>query len=154
MGESTICVNRKAHFNYEITERFEAGIMLAGSEVKSLRDGKGNVTDAYAVHRGGELFLLNLHISPYDPASQFNQEPTRSRKLLMHKIEIERLKAQIKEKGLTLIPLKLYFKAGKVKVELGLAKGKKTHDKREDIKKRDTQREISRSMKVNNRRDK
>ncbi len=147
MGESTICLNRKAHFNYEILDRFEAGIELKGTEVKALRDNKANVSDAYAIIRAGEAFIINLHISPYDPASQFNHDPLRTRKLLLHKQEIIKLTTQLQQKGLTLIPLKLFFKKGRVKIELGLGKGKKVHDKRETLKKRDTEREMQRAMK-------
>ena len=147
MGESDIVVNRKARFSYQILDTYEAGIMLQGSEVKSLREGKVNLTDAYAHIRNHELFLINCHISPYPPANQFNHEPTRTRKLLLHREEIDRLISKIKEKGLTVVPLKLYFQKGKVKVQLGLAKGNQAHDKRQDMKKRDTDREIARAMK-------
>ena len=146
-GEQVICVNRQARHNYFIDEVYEAGLVLVGSEVKSLRDGKANLSDSYAQIRKGEAFLLNTHISPYPGANQFNHEPTRMRKLLMHAREIERLTGKTKERGLTLIPLKLYFKHGRAKVELGLARGKKLYDKRETLKRKMAQREVERSLK-------
>src|SRR5215212_249731 len=118
-GEQIICVNRQARHNYFIDETYEAGLMLVGSEVKSLRDGKANLVDSYAQVRKGEAFLINAHISPYAGANQFNHEPTRMRKLLLHQKEIERLTGKTKVRGLTLIPLKMYFKNGRAKVELG-----------------------------------
>ena len=142
-----IAQNRKVGFQYHILETFEAGLVLKGSEVKSLRDGKANLGDAYAVVKNGELFLLNCHINPYPPAALNNHEPLRTRKLLLHKREIERLLGKIKEKGLTLVPTKLYFKNGKAKAELVLAQGKKLFDKREDLKKKDATRSIARAMK-------
>ncbi len=145
--EQTICVNRQARHNYFIDETCEAGLMLLGSEVKSLRDGKANLVDSYAQIRKGEAFLVNLHISPYAGANQFNHEPTRTRKLLLHAREIERLTGKTKERGLTLIPLKLYFKNGRAKVELGLARGKKLYDKRETLKRKVAEREVERSLK-------
>ena len=132
-GEQTICVNRQARYNYFIDETYEAGLVLVGSEVKSLRDGKANLVDSYARIQKGEAFLVNFHISPYAGANQFNHEPTRTRKLLLHAREIERLTGKTKERGLTLIPLKIYFKNGRAKVELGLARGKKLYDKRETL---------------------
>lgn len=147
-GEKIICVNRQARHNYFIDETYEAGLVLVGSEVKSLRDGKANLVDSYAQIRKGEAFLLNAHISPYDASSQFNHEPTRQRKLLLHQKEIERLTGKTKERGLTLIPLKIYFKNGRAKVELGLARGKKLYDKRETLKRKMAQREVERSIKV------
>lgn len=146
-GEKTVCVNRRARHDYSIEETFEAGLVLKGSEVKSLRDGKANLKDSYARIQKGEAHLLNTHISPYPAANQFNHEPTRSRKLLLHKKEIERLTGKTKERGLTLIPLRLYFKDGVAKVELGLARGKKLFDKRETLKRRAAQREVERSLK-------
>ena len=146
-GEHVICVNRQARHNYFIDEVFEAGLVLVGSEVKSLRDGKANLSDSYAQIRKGEAFLLNTHISPYPGANQFNHEPTRMRKLLMHAREIERLTGKTKERGLTLIPLKLYFKNGRAKIELGLARGKKLYDKRETLRRKVAQREVERSLK-------
>ncbi|MBF8254025.1 MAG: SsrA-binding protein [Deltaproteobacteria bacterium] len=146
--EKDICVNRKARHDYFIDETYEAGLVLQGSEVKSLRDGKANLMDSYARIDKGELFLVNAHISPYFAASQFNHDPTRKRKLLLHKQEVRRLTGKVKERGLTLIPLRLYFKNGRAKVELGLARGKKMYDKRETLRKRAAQREVERSLKT------
>ena len=146
-GEQNICVNRQARHNYFIDETYEAGLVLVGSEVKSLRDGKANLADSYARIQKGEAFHINTHVSPYPGANQFNHDPTRTRKLLLHRREIERLTGKTKEKGLTLIPLRLYFKDGKAKVELGLARGKKLYDKRETLKRKMAQREVERSLK-------
>jgi SsrA-binding protein len=142
-----IAVNRRARHEYHIEETFEAGIALLGSEVKALRQGKANLKDSYGRLKGNEVWLWNAHISPYGPASQFGHEPTRTRKLLLHRGEISRLNGKVKERGLTLIPLRLYFKNGRAKVELGLARGKKQHDKREAIKEREIRREMDRAMK-------
>ena len=147
-GEQVICVNRQARHNYFIDETYEAGLMLVGSEVKSLRDGRANLVDSYALIRKGEAYLVNAHISPYAGANQFNHEPTRQRKLLLHQQEIERLTGKTKERGLTLIPLKMYFKNGRAKVELGLARGKKLYDKRETLKRKESEREVERAIKV------
>jgi SsrA-binding protein len=147
-GEHSICVNRRARHNYYIDETYEAGLVLVGSEVKSLRDGKANLSDSYARMQRGEAVLINAHISPYPGANQFNHEPTRTRKLLLHGREIERLTGKTKERGLTLIPLRMYFKNGRAKVELGLARGKKLYDKRETIRRKDAQREVERSIKA------
>lgn len=147
-GELTICVNRRARHNFFIEETYEAGLVLVGSEVKSLRDGKANLSDSYARIQKGEPVLVNAHISPYPGANQFNHEPTRTRKLLLHEREIERLTGKTKERGFTLIPLRMYFKNGRAKVELGLARGKKLYDKRETIRRKDAQREVERSMKT------
>ena len=146
-GEQTICVNRQARHNYFIDEVFEAGLVLVGSEVKSLRDGKANLVDSYARIHKGEAFLVNSHISAYPGANQFNHEPTRLRKLLLHEREIERLTGKTKEKGLTLVPLRMYFKNGRVKLALALAKGKQAHDKRDAIKKREVDRETRAAVK-------
>ena len=146
-GEQIICVNRQARYNYFIDETYEAGLVLLGSEVKSLRDGKANLKDSYARVQKGEAFLINAHVSPYPGANRFNHEPTRARKLLLHAREIERLTGKTKEKGLTLIPLKMYFKNGRAKVELGLARGKKLYDKRETLKRKDAEREVERTLK-------
>lgn len=146
-GEKLITDNRKAGFRYFFLERFEAGIMLQGSEVKSLRDGKVNLGDSYVTYHNGELFLINCHISPYPPASHLNHEPLRSRKLLLHDKEIEHLMGKMRERGLTLIPTKLYFKKGRAKCEIALAKGKKLHDQREELRKKTHLREIERAMK-------
>ncbi len=148
MGEpQTIVVNRKARHDYFIDETIEAGLVLSGSEVKSLRDGRANLKDSFARVAGGEAQLLNLHISPYDAAHRDNHEPTRTRKLLLHRREIDRLEGQVRQKGLTLIPLRLYFNArGRAKVELGLGRGKKQYDKRATIKEREARRETARAM--------
>jgi SsrA-binding protein len=145
--EKVICVNRRARHDYFIEETYEAGLVLQGSEVKSLRDGKANLSDSYARIIRGECVLLNAHISPYTAANQFNHEPTRTRKLLLHKQQILRLTGRVQERGLTLIPLKLYFKGGRAKVEVGVAKGKKLYDKRETLRKKAAQREVERSLK-------
>ncbi|WP_027364937.1 SsrA-binding protein SmpB [Desulfotruncus alcoholivorax] len=140
--------NRKARHEYHIEETYEAGISLKGTEVKSIRAGKANLQDSFARVENGELVLYNMHISPYEQGNQFNHEPKRPRKLLMHKREIMRLYGQTREKGFALIPLKAYFKEnGKVKIELALARGKKKYDKREDIAARDAKREMDRAMK-------
>jgi SsrA-binding protein len=146
-----ICKNRKARFNFEIEDTFEAGIVLQGSEVKSLQAGKANLGDSYAKIVKGELFLVDAHISPYEQANRQNHDPLRDRKLLMHKREIRKLFGKVAERGFSLIPLKLYFKDGKVKVELALAKGKKAYDKREALKKKDHRRELERLMKFRHR---
>ncbi len=142
-----ITVNRKARHEYSILQIFEAGIVLQGTEVKSLRQGKANLVDSYASLMNGEVWLIGAHISEYTQGNINNHIPTRDRKLLLNKSEIRRLIGKVKEKGLTLIPLRLYFKNGKVKVELALAKGKKVYDKRESIAKRDLQREQERRVK-------
>lgn len=141
-------LNKKARFDYEVIDSFEVGIVLKGTEIKSIRDGKANIKDSYGIIRKGEVILLNMHISKYKEGNIFNHEETRSRKLLMHKKDIIKLENKVNEQGLTLVPLKLYFKKGKAKIELGLAKGKKTYDKREAIKKRELDREISRNYKI------
>ena len=142
-----IAVNRRARHDFFIDETYEAGLVLTGSEVKSLREGRANLKDSYGRIDGDEAWLLNAHISRYGPASQFSHEPTRTRKLLLHRREIERLAGKVKERGLTLIPLRLYFKKGRVKVELGLARGKKHFDKRAAIRERELDREADRAMK-------
>jgi SsrA-binding protein len=148
-GYKVISDNRQARYLYEILETYEAGIQLAGTEVKSIRAGKVNLQDGYALLRNGEAWLINVHISPYTSSSQyFNHEPRRTRKLLLHRDELRKLIGKVEQQGLTLIPLKMYLKRGWVKVSIGLAKGKKIHDKREDIKKRQDQREMQRAMKV------
>lgn len=140
-------LNRQAKFNYEILETYEAGIVLTGTEIKSLRNGNANIKDSYANIKNGEIFLLNMHISHYEEGNIFNHEETRTRKLLLHKKEILKLKNKVDLNGYTIIPLKIYFVKRKAKVLLGLAKGKKTYDKREDIKKRDVEREIRKEFK-------
>ncbi|OKH13399.1 SsrA-binding protein SmpB [[Limnothrix rosea] IAM M-220] len=140
--------NRQARFRYEILETLEAGVALVGTEVKSIRAGKVNLRDGYVLVRGGEAWLLNVHISPYNMSAQyFNHEPKRDRKLLLHKKEIRRLIGQLEQKGLTLIPLKMYLKGSLVKVSLGLGRGKKLHDKRETIKRRQDKRDMARALK-------
>ncbi|MCX8071115.1 MAG: SsrA-binding protein SmpB [Candidatus Binatia bacterium] len=139
-------VNRRARHDYHIEETIEAGLVLTGSEVKSLRAGKGQLKDSYARVKNGEVWLLQSHISEYAPAARFGHDPTRPRKLLLHKREIARLAGKVREKGLTLIPLRIYFKNGRAKVELGLARGKKLYDKRAALRERDAQREIERAM--------
>ncbi|SNB45953.1 SsrA-binding protein SmpB [Geobacter sp. DSM 9736] len=151
MGEKLICNNKKAFHEYFIEEKFEAGMVLTGTEVKSLRQGKANLNDAFAQVKSGEAFLNNLHISPYDFGNRENHDPDRMRKLLLHKKEIAKLFGKIREQGYTLIPLRLYFKNGMVKAELGLAKGKKLYDKREDMKKKDMKRDVAQAMKERNR---
>jgi SsrA-binding protein len=146
-GEKAIAINRRASHEYHIDETFEAGMMLTGTEVKSLREGKANLSDAFARVTGDGIYLLNLHISPYGKSGQYDQhEPTRTRKLLLHKGEIERLRGKTQEKGLSVIPLRMYWKRGYAKVLLGLGRGKKMHDKREDVKKRDQKREMERAL--------
>lgn len=140
--------NRKARYDYEILETYEAGIVLQGTEIKSIRDGRVNLNDSYAIIRNGEVFILNMHISPYSHGNIFNHDETRSRKLLLHKKEIKKLEEQINTQGLTLIPLKLYFKKNKVKILIGLARGKRTYDKREAIKERDILRDIQKRYKI------
>jgi SsrA-binding protein len=135
-------LNKKARYDYEIIDRLETGIVLRGTEVKSIRQGQANLKDSFAMVKGRELFLFNMHVSPYDHGNRYNLEATRPRKLLLHREQIRKLTAQQKEKSLSLIPLSLYFKKGKVKIDLALAKGKKQYDRREDIKKRDVDREM------------
>jgi SsrA-binding protein len=151
-GERDITVNRRAFHDYTISERYEAGMALVGSEVKSLRDNRANLKDAYARFFGEELFLIGAHISPYGPASQFGHEPERNRKLLLHRRELDRLRGKIQERGLTLVPLRLYWVRGRAKVELGLGVGKKLYDKRVAIRERMERREIDRAMAAGRRR--
>ena len=145
-GIKIVAENRKARHDYHIHETFEAGVVLTGTEVKSLRAGRANLTDSYARVEGQELFLVSTHISPYDQGNRFNHEPRRTRKLLMHKSEILRLLGKTREKGFTLIPLKLYFNHGLAKVELALASGKDLYDKREAAAEKDAKREMERVM--------
>lgn len=147
MSEKIITQNRKARHDYEILDTFEAGIVLLGTEVKSLREGRANLKDSYARMRDGELWLIGVHISPYAAGSYNNHEPERDRKLLLHRHELRRLIGKVEEAGLTLVPLRMYFKRGVAKVELALARGKRKYDKRDAISKRDAQREISRIKK-------
>jgi SsrA-binding protein len=147
MGEKLICQNKKAFHNYFIEEAYQAGISLLGSEVKSLREGKVNLGDSYGDIKRSEVFLVDAHISPYSQANRLNHDPLRTRKLLLHKKEIRRLIGKVEQRGYTLIPIKLYFVNGKVKVDLALAKGKKLFDKRETLKKKTMEREMERGRK-------
>ena len=150
-GTKIIAVNRKARHDYFIDETFEAGISLVGTEVKSLRCGTVNMKDSYCIIKDGEIFVVGLHISPYEKGNIFNRDPLRTRRLLMHKREIMKLFGQVQREGYSLIPLSLYFKHSRVKLELGLARGKKLHDKRDSIAQRDAKREIDRTLKSRNR---
>lgn len=141
--------NRKAKFDYEILDTIEAGIVLTGTEIKSIKNGSANLKDSYAIVKNNEAFLLNMHISPYDHGNIFNHEETRTRKLLLHKKEILKINENIKLMGYTLVPMKLYFKRNKAKILLGIAKGKKLYDKRESIKQRDIERDIRKNYKIN-----
>ena len=141
-----VATNRQASYRYNLTERWECGIVLQGSEVKSLRQGQVQLKDAYAALRDGEVWLYNMHVSPYAPAARENHEPERPRKLLMHRREIERLIGKTQEKGLTLVPTRVYFSGANAKVELALARGKDVHDKRQDLKRKDQKREIERAL--------
>jgi SsrA-binding protein len=145
--EKLVATNKDAKYKFDIEDRYEAGIELRGSEVKSLREGRANLKDSYARFEGEELFLLGLHISPYPMATHINHPPRRPRKLLMHKRELKRLLGKVKQKGYTIVPTRLYFKTGKAKVEIGLARGKKLRDRREEVKRRDQEREMRRSLK-------
>ena len=140
-------LNKKANYDYNIEDTIEAGIVLVGTEIKSIREGSANLKDSYAIIRNNEIFLLNMHISPYKEGNQFNHEETRTRKLLLHKKEIRKLKIKIEMEGYTLVPLKVYFKDGRAKVLIGVARGKKNYDKRETIKKRDIEREMQKNNK-------
>ena len=139
--------NKKAYFDYEILETYETGIVLTGTEIKSIREGNVNLKDSYGVIRNNEIYLLNMHISEYKEGNIFNHEEKRTRKLLLHKKEILKIKDKVALEGITLVPLKLYFNKNKVKILLGIDKGKKIYDKRESIKKRDTEREIRKQFK-------
>ena len=150
LGQKIICLNRKASFNYFFIEFFEAGIVLKGSEVKSLRDGKGSIADSYAIDNNGELYLINSHIPFYRQSSYNNHDPKSERKLLLKKKEINKLVGKINQEGLTIIPTKLYFLKGKVKIEIAIAKGKKLYDKRQVKKTRDWKREKARLFNKNN----
>lgn len=144
----SIARNKRARFDYHILETFEAGLVLKGTEVKSLRDGRANISDAYGIIKDGEAYLLNLHISPYESRGYANHEPDRTRKLLLHRKEIRRLIGAVERQGLTLIPLELYFKKGMAKVALALGKGKQLHDKRDTARERDAAREIARAIRT------
>ena len=147
---TVVTQNKKAFHDYAIDETVEAGMVLTGTEVKSLRDGKANLLDSYVLIKGSEAVLLNCHISPYTHGNIMNHEPTRTRKLLLHKKEIIRLQGKVAQKGYSLIPLKIYFKGSHAKVEVGLARGKKQYEKRDTIKKKEADREIQRAMKSRN----
>jgi SsrA-binding protein len=147
MAEKLICQNKKAWHNYSIEDKYEAGIALVGTEVKSLREGRANLGDSYGKIKDGEVFLVDAHISPYSHANRFNHDPLRTRKLLLHKKEIRRLIGKVQEKGFTLIPLRLYFSDGRAKVELALGKGKKLFDKRETLKRKTMERDMERGRK-------
>lgn len=145
-GDETLCVNRRASFDYEILERYEAGIMLLGSEVKSVRDGRVSLTESWAQIERGEAWLVGAHIAEYVLAHRRNHEPLRRRKLLLHRREIDKLFDAVKRQGLTLIPLRVYLKGRNVKLELGLCRGKQAHDKREKVKEREHKREVDRAL--------
>ena len=149
-GGRLIANNKKAYHDYFIEEKYEAGIALAGTEVKALRMGKCSVKESFLRIENGEIFIYGMHISPYEKGNIFNKDPLRVRKLLLHREEIRKLEGKIAEKGYTLVPLQVYFKHGLVKVEIGLAKGKKLYDKRQDIAKKDQRREAERDFKVKN----
>jgi SsrA-binding protein len=145
-GTKLIAQNKKARFNYQIEETVEAGLVLSGTEVKACREGRANLSDAYAIVDEGEAWLLQCHISPYSHGNRTNHEPTRRRKLLLHRSEIERLDAKVAQEGRTLVPLRLYFKHGLAKAEIAIARGKKTVDRRHDIAKRDAERRMRREL--------
>jgi SsrA-binding protein len=145
-SEKIIAQNKTAHINYHIEDKFEAGLVLYGTEVKSMRDGKVNLKDSYALVKDGEVFVHEIHISPYSHGNRLNHEPLRTRKLLLHKQEIKRLYGKSRERGLALVPLRLYFKHGIAKIEIGIGKGKKLYDKREDLKSKEDRREMDRGL--------
>ena len=147
MGIKVIADNKKARFDYQILEKFEAGLVLMGSEVKSIRAGKINLKDSYVSFRNNEAFLQNAHISVYTASSYNNHDPERLRKLLLNKKEIDKIQGSVQAKSLTCVPLRMYFKNGRIKIEIGLGKGKKAHDKRDSIKKREMNREMQKSLK-------
>lgn len=147
MGEKTVVQNRRARHEYSVLEKHEAGIELRGTEVKSLREGQMQLKDSYVDVVKGELYLVGAHISPYDKGNIYNHDPERPRRLLMHRREIRKLGTQVAEKGLTLIPLSVYFSKGRAKIEIGLCRGKQTADKRESVREREAKREIDRAMK-------
>ena len=146
----TICTNKKAFHDYFIEEKYEAGISLAGTEVKSLRQGKCSIKESFIRIEKGEVFIYGMHISPYEKGNIFNKDPLRVKKLLLHKYEINKMAGKIAEKGYTLVPLQVYFRGSLVKVELGLARGKKLYDKRQDIAKKDQKREAEKEFKIRN----
>lgn len=146
-----VCQNKQARRNFFIDDTYEAGMVLVGTEVKALREGRANLTDSYAAVKEDEVFLHDMHISPYSHGNRYNHEPRRKRKLLLHRREIRRIYGKTREKGFTLIPLKVYFKNGKAKVEIGIGKGKKLYDKREDLKRRDDKRDMERALREKHR---
>jgi len=148
MKLKTISLNRKAYHDYAIQESVEAGIALTGTEIKSIRAGRVNLRDAYAYPQGGELWLFNAHIARYEAGNRYNHEPTRQRKLLLHRRQIDELASKVTQRGLTIVPLKLYLKNGIAKVELGLAKGRKLYDKRESMARREAERDMDRALKL------
>lgn len=150
-GEKVVAVNRQAGHNYHLLDRFEAGLVLQGTEVKSIREGRVNLKDSYAAAERGELFLVQCHISPYTHGNRENHDPLRKRKLLLHRREIRRLIGKIAERGFTLVPTRIYFRDGRVKVELALARGKKEHDRRAAARERDVEREVRAALKERNR---
>lgn len=149
MSKKIVATNPTAKHNYNITDTYEAGIVLTGTEIKSIRNGKVNLKDTYANIKNGEVFIYGMHISPYEHGNIFNKDPLRTRKLLLTRREINKLTGLIKQKGLTLVPISLYFNGNFLKIELGIGKGKKLYDKREDIAKKDAERRIQRAMKSN-----
>lgn len=149
-GIKVIAENRKARHDYFVEERYEAGIILTGTEIKSIRAGRVNLKDSYAEISGGELWLTQMHISPYEQGNRFNHEPLRKRKLLLNRKEIAKLTGEVQQQGMTLIPLKIYLKQGLAKIDLGLCKGKKNYDKRDDIAKRDAKRDMERELRERN----
>jgi SsrA-binding protein len=151
-GIKVIATNRKAGRDFHLEDRHEAGLVLMGTEIKSIRAGRVNLSDGYVQPRDGELWLLNVHVAPYDPAGRYGHEPLRPRKLLLHRREIERLASRVRERGYTIVPTRLYLKGGRAKVEIALARGKRKYDKRQAIAKRDAQRDIDRALKERSRR--
>jgi len=149
-GIKVIAENRKAFHDYFVEQRYEAGIILTGTEIKSIRAGKVNLKDSYADIQDGEVWLNQMHISPYEQGNRFNHDPLRKRKLLLHKAEIAKLAGKVQQQGMTLIPLKIYLKQGLAKIEVGLCKGKKIYDKREDLAKRDAKRQMERELRERN----
>ncbi|MDD5168672.1 MAG: SsrA-binding protein SmpB [Syntrophales bacterium] len=150
-SEKIIAQNKTARINYFIDDTYEAGIVLVGTEVKSIREGRVNLKDSYALVKDGEVWIHEMHVSPYSHGNRYNHDPLRTRKLLLHNREIKRLYGKSREKGLSLIPLKIYFKNGKVKVEIGIGRGKKLYDKREDMKLKDDKRDMQRALRAKNR---
>ena len=147
MGIKVVATNRKAHHQYQILDSFEAGLVLLGSEIKSIRAGRVSLQEGFVLFEGGEAWLVDVHIAPYDPASRQNHEPKRRRKLLLHRREIMRLQSRVQEKGFTVVPTRLYLKDGRAKIEIAVARGKKLYDKRQAISERDSERQIERAIK-------